>query len=358
MMTIHVAIPLQPYTVTIHASAIARIADHLRLFNNPQLALIADKTVIGLHGTSIQNALAPYNYSLLEIEPGEASKSLTNAARLYDALARTRFERSDVILALGGGVVGDLAGFVAATWMRGVRWIQVPTTLEAAIDASVGGKTAVNHALGKNLIGAFHQPSAVIIDTDFLSTLSDRDFRAGLAESIKHAVMRDAGFFDWQMANTAKILKRDPAVLEELIARNVTIKAWIVAADEREAGLRAILNYGHTIGHAIEHLCEFQLRHGECVALGMIVENELALRRGILPAPMASAIRALIDTFGLPMKLPCKLEAAKVCDAIRGDKKTRSGVANYALAAGLAAPVQVHDITDGEVASALESIHP
>ncbi len=278
------------------------------------------------------------------------------ASRIYDALAAARVEREDAVIAVGGGMVGDLAGFVAGTWLRGIRFIQVPTSLEAAVDASVGGKTAVNHAQGKNLIGVFHQPMAVIIDTDFMGTLPDRDFMAGLGESVKHALVRDPEFLTWHESLANAIVARQPEVLVELIARNCEIKAEVVGQDEREQNLRAVLNFGHTVGHAIEHLLEFELRHGECVALGIIVANELACSRGMLNRGLAERVRSLFERLGLPTRLPRALNSADVLATCRMDKKVRAQAVTFVLIRGAGEPVRVTDIADAEIVAALCAI--
>jgi 3-dehydroquinate synthase len=292
------------------------------------------------------------------VPPGEASKSLDLARRLYDELARQRVERRDIILTFGGGVVGDLGGFVAATWLRGIRFLQIPTTLEAAIDASVGGKTAINHPAGKNLIGAFHQPIGVVVDTDFLATLPQRDFVAGLGESVKHAAISPGDFLDWHEARVEDILARAPGALTELIARNCTIKAAIVSRDEREADLRAILNYGHTIGHALEHHFGYELRHGECVALGMLVANEINCQRGGLDRAVADRIAALIARLSLPTRLPRRVDPAEIARLCQADKKMQGGAVRFVLLAGLGSTVRAANVTDAEIEQALAAIQP
>jgi len=322
-----------------------------------QVVIIADERVAALHLESLIIGLQSPP-TVVTVPAGEASKSLDGAARLFDRLADARIERGDVIVTLGGGMVGDLGGFVAATWLRGVRFIQVPTTLEAAIDASVGGKTAANHTSGKNLIGVFHQPAAVLIDTDFLSTLPQRDYIAGLSESVKHAAIRDPALLHWQAENAKAILSRVPAVLTELIARNCAIKADVVAHDERERNVRAILNYGHTVGHAIEHLLGYQLRHGECVALGMIAANRLACARELLDQEIADCIADVIATLGLPQRLPRALDAAAVAEVCKLDKKVRGGSIHFVLLRDLGATERVTDVSDAEIAAALSVIQP
>jgi 3-dehydroquinate synthase len=242
--------------------------------------------------------------------------------------------------------------------MRGVGFVQMPTTLLAAIDASIGGKTGVNHSAGKNLIGAFHQPEAVLTDIDFLETLPRREYVAGLAESVKHAVIRDAALLEWHERHADEITAREPRVQEELIARSCAIKAEVVARDERENDLRMILNHGHTIGHALEHLLNYELRHGECVALGMIVENELARARGILAVETAQRIATLIERLGLPTRLPRALAAEEVAEAYQLDKKVRGGVVHFMLLKGLGELTRVRDVSEEEIAEALRVVRP
>ncbi len=330
---------------------------NILLSSGGQIAVIADQTVAHLHSGALAEQL-PTNTPILTFPSGEASKSLATAATIFDQLARLRFERGGVIVAFGGGVAGDLAGFVAGAWLRGGQWIQVPTTLLAAVDASVGGKTGVNLSAGKNLVGVFHQPSAVIIDTDFLTTLPDRDFVAGLAETVKQAALRDPEFLEWHESRADAIGAREADTIAALIARNCELKADIVARDEREAGLRAILNYGHTIGHAVEHLLGYDLRHGECVALGILVENEIACRRGVFPRVEADRVAALLARLKLPQRLPRPVSADAVLNACRVDKKVRRGAINFVLLRAIGQPWQVGDVTADEVTAALAVVQP
>lgn len=356
--TVNIVLGDRSYDVIIGLSARTRLPGILPHEDPPcRLVVIADERVANLHLHSLLEHVAPPPV-VLTVPPGEASKSLDLARQLYDDLARQRIERRDIILTFGGGVVCDLGGFVAATWLRGVRFLQIPTTLEAAIDASVGGKTAVNHPAGKNLIGAFHQPIGVIVDTDFLATLPQRDFVAGLGESVKHAAISPGDFLDWHEAHAEDILACAPGALTELIARNCTIKAAIVSLDEREADLRAILNYGHTIGHALEHHFGYELRHGECVALGMLVVNEINCRRGGLDRSVAGRIAALISRLGLPTRLPRRFEPAGIARLCQADKKVQGGAVRFVLLAGLGSTVRAADITGAEIEQALAIIQP
>lgn len=355
MKTVQVNIPNHSYPIYMGKESRSQLSSLIKKLSGVhQCVLIVDETVARLH---INKIIGLFDRPrVLHVAPGESSKSLAVASQLYEKLAEARMERGDLIITFGGGMVGDLGGFVAATWLRGVRVIQIPTTLEAAIDASIGGKTAVNHPAGKNLIGAFHQPSAVVIDIEFLDTLPQRDFAAGLAESVKHAAIRDPSFFDWHEANAAQIVARGPGdadTLVELIERNCAIKADVVARDERERDLRAILNYGHTIGHALEHVFEYELRHGECVGLGMLVENELACARGLLDRATADRVRALLAALGLPTRLPSTAPLDEVLAACRMDKKARGGAVHFVLLPALGETMRVSDLTDAEIAAAM-----
>lgn len=322
-----------------------------------QVVVVADQTVADLHMDRLLSCLPP-SPVVLTFPAGETSKSLASVEQLCEQFAQARAERQAIVVAFGGGVAGDLGGFVAAVWLRGVRYVQVPTSLLAAVDAAVGGKTGVNLRAGKNLVGAFHQPVAVIVDTDFLQTLAARDFAAGLAESVKHAIIRDPEFLDWHEAHAGEIVGRVPAAVSHLIARNCEIKAVVVARDEREAGLRAILNYGHTIGHALEHLLGYELRHGECVALGMLTENELACARGWLGRPEADRVRSLLARLGLPVALARPLPPEDVWAACQVDKKVRDAAVHFVLVRSIGDPVRVTDISAAEVARALQAIQP
>lgn len=322
-----------------------------------QIVVVADQAVADLHLRRLLSCL-PSSPLVVTFPPGEESKSLETVRQVYDRLAKARVARDAVVVSFGGGVACDIGGFVAATWHRGVRSVLVPTTLLAAVDASVGGKTGVNLPAGKNLVGAFHQPAAVIIDTHFLQTLPDNEFTSGLAESAKHAVVRDPEFLMWHELHADAILRHDPGVVEALIARNCALKAEIVGLDEREAGLRAILNHGHTIGHALEHLLDYTWRHGECVALGMVAENALACARGMLPRPTAARIRTLLERLGLPLRLPRAVDAAAVAAVCRVDKKVRGGRVNFVLLRDIGRPERVADVSDEELRGALEAIQP
>ena len=358
MQTVSVALPDREYVVHIGTGSrkiIPKLVENAQA--SSRLVLIEDESVADLHDQQLIPSLSTIPV-VIRVPSGESSKSINQLTRIYDRLAAERVGRDALILAFGGGVIGDLAGFAAASWMRGIPFLQIPTTLEAAIDASVGGKTAINLPAGKNLVGAFHQPIGVVVDLDFLATLPEREFVAGLAESIKHAVIRDPDLLAWHEAQRDAIAARDPAVVETLIARNCAIKAEVVGLDEREAGLRAILNHGHTIGHAIELELGYELRHGECVALGMRVENQLAVERGWLSASDAARIDRLLASLGLPSKLPRKVRPEAILAACRLDKKNAGDAITFMLLHGIGACERVRDISDEVVVSALARIQP
>jgi len=307
--TVHVALDERSYDITIADGALSQTGEIARAAlgdKTRRLAIISNPKVHALFGKTIERSLKRAGFATLThlIGDGERAKSLRTAERAWGFLIANRFERSDGVIAIGGGVVGDLAGFVAATFLRGVNYVQIPTTLLAQIDSSVGGKTAVNHKLGKNLIGAFHQPRAVVIDPSVLRSLPARELRAGLYEAVKYGVIRDAELFSLIEENLDEINALDPALLSRVIARSCEIKAEVVAADERESGLRRILNFGHTVGHALEAVTNYRrLKHGEAVGYGMKCASTIAERAGIIPPAEAEAIRFGVDKLGSPPRI-------------------------------------------------------
>ena len=281
----------------------------------PLTAALADKTVITVH-----------------LPDGEAHKNLASYAQILDALVAARYDRDSLIIALGGGITGDIAGFAAATYQRGIAGLQIPTTLLAQVDSSVGGKTGVNHPQGKNLIGAFHQPQAVLIDTATLATLPPREFAAGMAEVIKYGLINDPAFFTWLEANRDGIRAHDPALLAEMIAHCCATKAAIVAADEREQGVRALLNYGHTFGHALEALTHYQRwKHGEAVAIGSVIATHLGVILDRVSEADAARTAALFAAYDLPTTIPADITTADILDKMQLDKKTRGGTLRLVL---------------------------
>ena len=323
------------------------------------IIIVTDDVVASLHGSKVIDALADVNLTVHEwtIPAGEASKSLWQAESFYDFLASKGCDRSTLIVALGGGVVGDLAGFVAGTWMRGVRFVNCPTTLLAMVDASIGGKTGLNHAGRKNAVGVFHQPEAVLVDVSTLLTLDDRASNAGMAESIKHGVIADEAFLSWQMDHAEEIKGREPYVLEELVARNIEIKAAYVEQDERDqTGVRAKLNFGHTIGHAIEVVCGYALPHGECVGLGMLGAVRIAIKRGLVVEAVRDRLGAALNSFSLPCQFTSQGDISVLMSALRGDRKSVGGAARFVLPTRIGEVTGGHEVDDTEIESALAEL--
>ena len=301
-------------------------------------AVISDSNVAPLYASRVMSGLerGGHNPLLLTLEAGEAHKTRESWIALTDRLLDATFGRDSAIIALGGGVVCDVAGFVAATFMRGVPVVHVPTSLLAMIDASLGGKTGVDTSYGKNLVGAFHQPSAVIIDPEVLGTLPPAELRSGMAEAIKHGAIADAGYFDYLVQETPGLLaegggRRDVQALSYVIEKSVRLKLGVVATDEREAGARKALNFGHTIGHAIEMLSGYSMRHGEAVGVGMLLEASAAEREGITDAGTAARIRSALVAAGLPTERPSGLSVSSIIESMRADKKSRAGVTEFSI---------------------------
>ena len=303
--------------------------------------IVSDGNVAPLHAQQLRDALvrapgAPVHCEMLVLPAGEAHKNLDAASKVLDALARLGATRDACVLALGGGVVGDIAGFAAACWMRGIDFVQFPTTLLAMVDSSVGGKTGVDHAAGKNLVGAFHQPRAVIADLDALATLPDRELRAGLAEVVKTACIGDADFFAWLEAHADALLARDVDALTHAIARCCRFKAGVVERDEREAGERALLNFGHTFGHALETEAGYgTLLHGEAVAIGMLLAARLSAQLGMADAADTGRLHALLERLDLPTAMPGGMAANALLARMLLDKKNRAGTLRLILWRGI-----------------------
>jgi 3-dehydroquinate synthase len=296
-------------------------------------AVISDSHVGKLYGEKLVAELqgAGVRAELITFPAGEWNKTRETWSALSDRLLAARFGRDGAVIALGGGVVGDVAGFVAATYLRGIPWVQVPTTLLAMIDSSIGGKTGVDVVQGKNLLGAFYQPTLVVADLDVLATLPGPQLVAGMAEAIKHGVIADAGYCDLLAREHPAIAARDLTVLERVVARSVEIKAEVVSADEREAGRRAVLNFGHTVGHAVEATSGYALLHGEAVAIGMALEARIAERCGTAEAGTAARVAALLERFGLPLETPQGASVDDLLATMGQDKKVRAGEIRLAL---------------------------
>jgi 3-dehydroquinate synthase len=325
------------YPVYVEPGALARldslVAEHLP---SRRVAMIADAEVLALLQAG-HLGRGPWAGTTFSFPPGERSKTREQWCRLTDELLDHGYGRDSGIVALGGGVAGDLAGFVAATYLRGVPCLQVPTSLLAMLDASVGGKTGVDVPQGKNLVGAFHPPAAVLADPRALATLPDRDYRGGMAEAVKHGLIADGDYFGWMEENVDPLLRRDESALTRLVRRSVEIKAEVVSGDEREMGRRAILNAGHTVAHALERATAYGLPHGEAVALGLVAEAALAEALGIASQGLGARVAALLGRLGLPVRLAQSIPGDRLLDAMASDKKNRAARVRFALSSGVGA---------------------
>ncbi|MBF0424895.1 MAG: 3-dehydroquinate synthase [Magnetococcales bacterium] len=316
------------YEIVIGENLLGRVGSLVKpLAPGQQVAIVTSTTVAPLYLAPVATALGEAGFTVLPIilPDGEEYKEWPTLQMIFDALIENRFERSALLVALGGGVIGDMTGFAASAFMRGVPFVQIPTTLLAQVDASVGGKTGINHPLGKNLIGAFYQPRLVLIDVATLKTLPKREVLAGMAEVVKYGILRDADLFARIESNVEALLRVDPEVLIPIIRHCCAIKAEIVAADEREGGQRALLNLGHTFGHAVETVTRYKtFLHGEAVAIGMVLAADLSERCGIAPTATTQRVRALLERLGLPVQTP-RLPVADYLDAMAHDKKVQDG---------------------------------
>jgi 3-dehydroquinate synthase len=346
-----VATPSRTYAVTIGDGVLDRLPALLDEAGTPaRRFVISNPLVWRLHGARL--AAAGLTDPIL-LPDGERFKHLQTVARVYDALIRANADRASTIVTLGGGVIGDMAGFAAASYLRGLPLVHVPTTLLAQVDSALGGKVGVNHPLGKNLIGAFHQPHAVIIDLSVLTTLPRREFRAGLYEVIKYGMTSSPALFDRIARDRTAIFAKDPDVLMAVVTESCRIKADVVAADEREAGPRRILNFGHTAGHALEAVTKYRrYRHGEAVAFGMLVAAELAVDRGALTPRDRAALSELIAALG-PLPPIADIRVDHMLDAMRHDKKMVAGRLHFVLPTAVGATVIVDDVTEKEMRRAL-----
>jgi len=325
-----------------------------------KIALVINPTVKELYGKRVLDTLKAQGFMVMSIviPDGEQHKNLDWANAIYTALLTNAFDRKSALVAVGGGVIGDLTGFAAATFMRGVPFIQIPTTLLAMVDSSVGGKTGVNHPMGKNMIGAFYQPKKVLMDLSVLTTLPKEEFLSGMAEVIKYGVIWDGPFFEYLDANRDKILALDPDALSHIIRRSCEIKAEVVSRDEREGGLRAVLNFGHTVGHAIEKAEHYTMRHGYAVAIGMVYASRLAHRTGLCDASVPERVEALIRSYGLPVGLSAlgrRPTVIELMDTMRIDKKAEGGKVKFVLPKKIGEVVITKDWDEGVLRSILET---
>lgn len=342
MRKLEVALGARSYPIYIGAGLLA--TDLLARHAGREIMLVSNSTVAPLYLGKVRAQLASARVDDVVLPDGEQFKNLDTLNLVFDALLKKRHDRGTTLVALGGGVVGDMTGFAAACYQRGVAFVQVPTTLLAQVDSSVGGKTAVNHALGKNMIGAFHQPKAVIIDTDVLSTLPPREFSAGMAEVVKYGLIRDAQFFDWLEQHVDDLIGRDVEALSHCIETSCRNKAEVVAADETEAGVRATLNLGHTFGHAIETFTGYsQWLHGEAIAVGMVMACDFSVTLGWLDAAVAERARRLLLRCGLPVTPPPGMEADAFLELMSHDKKVQDGRIRLVLLEGLGKAVVTAD---------------
>jgi 3-dehydroquinate synthase len=353
MESLSVALGSRSYPIHIGTGLISRAELYAPYLAGGSAAIVTNDVVAPLYLSRVRLALRGARVTDIVVPDGEQAKSWETLNRVFDALLEARCGRDTLIVALGGGVIGDLAGFAAAVYQRGVAFVQVPTTLLAQVDSSVGGKTAINHALGKNMIGAFHQPRAVISDVATLDTLPERELRSGLAEVIKHGLALDAAFVEWLEKNMEALLARQREALIHAVRRSCELKARIVAEDERESGARALLNFGHTFGHAIEAATGYGTwLHGEAVAAGMVMAVELSALMGHLKKTEVSRVRALLQRAGLPVTGPA-LAPEALLELMAVDKKAAKGRTRFVLLEAIGRAALRADVDDHEVRAAI-----
>ena len=337
MAIISVNLPSESYDIAIAPGNLELLGEKMATLKlGKKVLLVSNPSVFGHYGERAVSSLlnAGFDVTTCLLKDGEQYKNLTSIGQIYDKALENRLERASTMVALGGGVIGDMTGFAAATWLRGINFVQVPTTLLSMVDASIGGKTGVNHPQGKNLIGAFHQPRLVLIDPQVLDTLPVREFQAGMAEVIKYGIIWDLDLFEQMEAcdRLDEMRYLSPSLLQTILARSCQAKADVVSKDEKEAGLRAILNYGHTIGHAVESLTGYSLiNHGEAVAIGMVAAGKLALGLNLWDARSQARHIALIQKAGLTTKLPTGININAISDSLQTDKKVKAGKIRFVL---------------------------
>lgn len=354
--TLEIRLPANSYPVHLGPDLLSDPEIWAQALPAGKVLIVSDSNVAPLYLESVQRALGAREAQSLVLPAGETHKTVETWTRVMDALVALGALRDATLVALGGGVVGDLAGFAAATYMRGIRFVQAPTTLLAQVDASVGGKTAVNHPTGKNLVGAFHQPAAVIIDSNTLDTLPLREYRAGLAEVVKYGVIRDPEFFKWLEQRTDALNERNEQVVLETIARCVRNKADVVVEDEKEHGVRALLNFGHTFAHALETLTGYtRYLHGEAVAIGMVVATILSEQRGLCPPGCAARISSLLEALGLSLAWPEEIGAEAAWEAMAMDKKALDSGLRLILAKDIGTTLVDQSSTRRDIVRAIET---
>lgn len=356
MKDIFVDLGKDSYSIIIDRDILSQVGTLISKVISPRKAIIiTDKIVEPLYGNVVLNSLSEckFDVKLVSLETGEEQKSMAMAEVLYESLFDHEMDRKSLIVALGGGVLGDLTGFVASTFMRGIPFIQIPTTLLAQVDSSIGGKVAVNHPRGKNMIGCFYQPKAVFIDTDTLRTLPKAEITAGMVEVIKYGMIKDAVFFEYIEKHLPEILELEPAVLEEIIYNSCKVKTHVVELDEKEEGLRAILNYGHTIGHALEALTSYKkYRHGDAVAMGMIYASKIAMEMNLADESVLKRQESLFVKLGLSLK-DTELNPDDIVSILYQDKKTIGGKLRFVLPTEIGTVVINDRVNEGTILKAL-----
>lgn len=358
MPSIQVELGERSYPIAIEAGSFKDAGFLLSAIKGSQIVIVTNDVVAPLYLEQLKALLAPSNKAIYTVilPDGEAHKTIASYELVLGELLAERISRDACLIALGGGVIGDLTGFVAASYQRGIDFIQIPTTLLSQVDSSVGGKTAVNHPLGKNMIGAFYQPKAVLIDPNSLSTLPDNEFAAGMAEVIKYGIIYDAEFFQWLVDNKAGIAAKDSALLSTMIAKCCQVKADIVNQDEKEHGIRALLNLGHTFGHAIEAEMGYgNWLHGEAVAAGMVLASRLSVMRKQMQVTELRQIEDLLTYFALPIQGPNNMNADNYITHMQRDKKVLSGTMRFILPIGIGKAHVVSDVTEQELSELLNN---
>src|SRR5207237_3095484 len=347
------------YRIVVASGALQSVGERLReLRLGSRAALVSDGAIMRLYGKTVVASLesAGFTVTTIDVPEGEAAKTLTVAEHCWDQLLTAGLDRTSTVLALGGGAVGDVAGFAAATYMRGINFVQLPTTVLAQVDASIGGKTAIDHPLGKNMIGAFHRPRLFVVAPAVARTLPEREFRSGLAEIVKHGIVLDADYFAELERDLAPLAARDLGVLERIIGGSCRLKASVVERDEREAELRHVLNYGHTIGHALEAAPGYtRYAHGEAVSLGIVAEARLARRLGVADDETTTRQERMLETLGLPVRAP-SIDVEPIVSAMARDKKAKDGRVPFVLAPRIGAFRIVYDVPTTDIRAVIASL--
>ena len=347
------------YPIYLGSGLLAHQALFEKYIHGHQVLIVTQEKVAAFCLESLLQSLQPYHVAVCYLPDGEQYKTVEHWQKIIDQLIHEKHERSTTLIALGGGVVGDMTGFAAACYLRGVNYMHVPTTLMAQVDSAIGGKTGLNHPLGKNLIGAFYQPICVIADFATLTTLPQREFIAGMAEVVKYALIQDASFFQWLEENAEVVLQRDASAVAYMVHQCAAIKASIIMQDERDQNVRQLLNFGHTVGHALEAAFDYHtLVHGEAVAVGMIVAAELSHALGWIELTQVNRIRGLIQRIGLPITIPSSLSNEVVMQLLRRDKKIQNNKINFVLLESVGRAVMTSNVSDEQLCGVLNRLRP